>query len=146
MQKGQHICASREYLTSIFKECMAAIEDHGFIKLEWSAGSNRSLSQNGLYWMWMAELAESFNKRTKGGAEWSKDDMHDLMRHKFLGYEEKKIGSTELKPLLRSTTKLDKGEMHHYMTQVDVWASEVNVFLSHPEDSEYAKLIERQER
>jgi hypothetical protein len=144
MQKGQHICASREYLTSIFKECMAAIQDHGFIKLEWSAGSNRSISQNGLYWMWMADLAMSFNNRSKDGSEWSKDDMHDLMRHKFLGYENKTIGSTELQPLLKSTTKLDKGEMHHYMTQIDVWAQEVGVYLAHPDDSEYMKLEARQ--
>ena len=143
MQKGQHICASREYLTSIFKECASAIADHGFIKLEWSAGSNRSISQNGLYWMWMGQLAESFNSRSKD-ANFSKDDMHDLMRHKFLGYESKTIGKTELKDILRSTTKLLKGEMHHYMTQVDVWASEVGVFLQHPEDSEYMKLQERQ--
>lgn len=140
MQKGQHICASKEYLTSIFKECMAAIQDHGFIKLEWSAGSNRSISQNGLYWMWMADLAMSFNRRAKDDSEWSKDDMHDLMRHKFLGYENKTIGSTELQPLLKSTTKLDKGEMHHYMTQIDVWAQEVGVYLPHPDDSEYMKL------
>lgn len=145
MQKGQHICASREYLTSIFKECSAAIADHGFIKLEWSAGSNRSLSQNGLYWMWMATLAESFNARSKDG-EWSKDDMHDLMRHKFLGYESKVIGKTELKDILRSTTKLLKNEMFHYMTQIDVWATEVGVFLPHPDDSEHAKLMERQNR
>ena len=145
MQKGQHICASREYLTSIFKECAAAIADHGFIKLEWSAGSNRSISQNGLYWMWMGQLAESFNARSKDG-QWSKDDMHDLMRHKFLGYESKTIGKTELKDILRSTTKLQKGEMHHYMTQIDAWAVEVGVFLTHPEDSEYMKLMERQVR
>lgn len=143
MQKGQHICASREYLTSIFKECSAAIADHGFIKLEWSAGSNRSISQNGLYWMWMGQLAESFNARSKDG-QWSKDDMHDLMRHKFLGYESKTIGKTELKDILRSTTKLQKGEMHHYMTQIDAWAVDVGVFLTHPEDSEYMKLMERQ--
>jgi len=146
MQKGQHICASREYLTSIFKECAAAIADHGFIKIEWSAGSNRSLSQNGLYWMWMATLSESFNKRAKDGSEWSKDDMHDLMRHKFLGYESKTIGMTELKDILRSTAKLYKGEMHHYMTQIDVWGTEVGVYLPHPEDSEYMKLMERQNR
>ena len=145
MQKGQHICASREYLTSIFKECSAAIADHGFIKLEWSAGSNRSISQNGLYWMWMGQLAESFNARSKDG-QWSKDDMHDLMRHKFLGYESKTIGKTELKDILRSTTKLLKGEMHQYMTQIDAWAVDVGVFLTHPEDSEYMKLMDRQER
>ena len=93
----------------------------------------------------MATLAESFNSRSKE-EQWSKDDMHDLMRHKFLGYESKTIGKTELKDILRSTTKLDKGEMHHYMTQIDVWGTEVGVYLPHPEDSEYMKLMERQNR
>ena len=143
MQKGRHICASKEYLRSIFLEVVRAVDDHGFVILEWKAGSNRSLSQNNLYWMWMAELAESFTKRAKDGSEWTKDDMHDLMRHKFLGYYDIKINKTEIKQQLKSTAKLLKEEMFHYMSQVDVFGQETGVYLSHPEDSEYMKLMER---
>lgn len=146
MQKGSHTITSVEYLRSIFKQVADAIDDHGFVKLEWSAGSNRSLSQNALYWAWMGEMAVSFTKRTRDGDGWSKDDMHDLMRHKFLGYEDKVIGNTELKPVLKSTSQLDRGEMQHLMEQIDAFAAEHGVLLPHPADSEYMKLMERQNR
>lgn len=146
MQKGSHTISSNEYLRSIFNQVAAAVKDHGFVKLEWSAGSNRSLSQNALYWAWMGELAVSFTNRAKDGSAWTKDDMHDLMRHQFLGYEEKVIGKTELKPTLKSTADLDRGEMHYFMEQIDAWGAEHGVMLPHPADSEYMKLMERQTR
>ena len=46
MQKASFTCSSEEYLQSIFRQCRQAIKDHGFIKIELNAGSNRSLSQN----------------------------------------------------------------------------------------------------
>jgi hypothetical protein len=140
MQKASFTCSSEEYLQSIFRQCRQAIKDHGFIKIELNAGSNRSLSQNALYWMWMGEMATHFASR---GAEIDKDKAHDLMRHQHLGYEDIVINNTVINSQLKSTTKLTKGEMHDYMEKVDAWAADHGVLLPHPEDSEYMKCIER---
>lgn len=103
----------------------------------------RSIDQNGLYWQWLTILAKYFSK---GSAEYSKDDIHDICRHKFLGYEDRKIGNTEIRAQLKSTARLDKGEMHHYLTQVDNWAVEMGCLLPHPEDSQYAQYREAQNK
>lgn len=106
--------------------------------------SPRSLSANALYWLWMSELAGHFNK--KGRTE-SKDDMHDLMRHKFLGWTKPRmVGKTEIKSTLRSTSKLKKNEMCYYMDQVYHWAAEVGCYLSCPIESEYKEFIDKQNR
>jgi hypothetical protein len=102
----------------------------------------RSLSANALYWLWMSELANHFKK--KGRAE-SKDDMHDLMRHKFLGWTEaRKIGKTKINSTLKSTTKLNKSEMCFYMEKVAAWAAEVGCFLTDPAESQYRQFIDKQ--
>ena len=70
----------------------------------------------------------------------TKDDAHDLMRHKFLGHETKTVGQTEITKL-RSTTELDKGEMTDYMTQIDNWCVDHGCLLPKPEDSEYQQIM-----
>jgi len=100
----------------------------------------RSNNANSLYWVWMAELAAKFSVRAK----YTADDMHDLMRHQFLGYEPRTIGRTQLKDVLRSTKGLDSAEFCHYMTQIDVWALDKGAMLSRPEDNEYSKYRESQ--
>jgi len=106
--------------------------------------SPRSLSANALYWLWMTELANYF--KAKGRTE-SKDDMHTLMKHKFLGWEEARyIGKTKISRTLRSTTKLNKSEMCYYMEQVSAWAAEVGCFLTDPMESEYREFLNKQNR
>lgn len=106
---------------------------------EWS--EKRSLSANGLYWMWLETLAKHFSR---GGNSFSKDDMHDLMRHQHLGYVEKKVGKTDLKPQLASTSILTTAQMCHYMAKVDAWAADHGCLLPRPEDNEYSKYREAQ--
>lgn len=98
----------------------------------------RTRSQLGLYRIWLRHMADFFSVR---GNLFTDDDMHDLTRHKFLGYEEKTIGSTELKPQLRSTAagKLGKTEMSEYMHKIEVWCTELGCYLPYPEDNEYTK-------
>lgn len=106
--------------------------------------SPRSLSANALYWLWMTELSNYFKK--KGRTE-SKEDMHTLMKHKFLGWEEARyIGKTKIDRTLRSTTKLSKSEMCFYMEQVSAWATDVGCFLTDPMESEYREFLNKQNR
>lgn len=104
----------------------------------------RSLSANALYWMWMSELETHFKQ--KGRAE-TKDDMHTLMRHKFLGWhEERLIGKTKIARTLRSTARLNKSEMCYYMQQVSAWAAEVGCYLTDPIESDYREFLNKQNR
>jgi hypothetical protein len=103
------------------------------------AKSKRSNDANGLYWMWMTELAKHFSN---DAGSYTKDEMHDLMRHKFLGYETKVIGNTELQPQLKSTAKLNTSEFCDYMMKVDVWAQSCSVLLPRPENNLYTQYYE----
>lgn len=101
---------------------------------QWKPMASRS--QQNLYWEWMVVLGKAFNQ--------DKNDMHDLMRHKFLGYEEKVIGDDVIRRL-KSTkaSEIEKPDMAHYMNQIDVWASEtMGIYLPVPEMNEYAKYRE----
>ena len=102
----------------------------------------RSLDQNSLYWMWLGEMATHF---TQGTRVFTTDDMHDLMRHRFLGYtDERKVGNTVIPSQLKTTTKLNVGDMHRYLEQIDAWACERGVLLTYPDHSAYAEMKESQ--
>jgi len=111
------------------------------LRLDFKFGETRSLNQNGLYWQWMGLQAKHFSKN---GSSFDKDDMHDMMRHKFLGYEDRRIGKTIISNQLKSTTKLSKGEMFEYMEKVDAWSVDMGLRLPIPEESEYKDILDKQ--
>jgi hypothetical protein len=128
-----------EQLQSCFNFLRQCMPEQG-LRIEWEPWKEkRSLSANNLYWQWLTVLAAHFSR---GGKAFSKDDMHDLMRHQFLGYVEKTIGSTTLQPLLASTTELNVTQMCHYMTKIDAWSADHGCLLPHPADGEYSKYKE----
>lgn len=139
-----------KYLQSTIWPVLQRIDETKVYQVIIKERDNRSLNQNALYWMWLGILAAHFTRHghTKDdGDALDKDDMHDIMRHKFLGYvnESRKIGQTEIEEhKLRSTAKLDKGDMTHYLTQIDQWATEHGCLLPHPADSEYEQLMQAQ--
>lgn len=96
----------------------------------------RSRSQLGLYRTWLRHMADHFSSKS---AQFTDDDMHDLCRHRFLGYEDRKIGSTEIVAQLKSTAdgKIGKGAMSEYMHKIEVWCTELGCYLPYPEDNEY---------
>jgi hypothetical protein len=104
----------------------------------------RSLKANSLYRMWCDNLALEFSKRLKD-TNYSGDDIHDICRHKFLGYTDIVIGKTTIKGQLISTSSLDKGEFFDFMTKVDDWAISAGVTLPRPAKSEYHKMLESQQ-
>lgn len=135
----KHTVTSQVAAEQCYRDAVAMMEEHGWCTVEIKAGG-RSLSQNALYWEWMSVLADSINEKKK--SDFSKDEIHDWMRHTFLGYEEvKQIGKVEIKPQLKTTTKLTSGEMFFYMQQIDAWAADCQIFLPRPEDCQYEKLI-----
>ncbi len=123
-------------------EPILAKDKKAIIKVE-EYSKPRSLSANRLYWAWLKEMATHFSKK---GGKYSSEDMHDIMRHKFLGYEKpKKIGKTEISKQLKSTAKLSKSDFCYYMEQIDNWCVDHGLLLPKP-DSEYTEFLAKQER
>lgn len=99
--------------------------------------NKRSLSQNALFHVWLRELAEHF---TAKGYEISEEEMKDLMKHRFLGVEDRVIHNTVIPGQLRKSRGLDPGEMMAFLDQVWAWAADHGKTLEIPADSEYMKL------
>lgn len=119
------------------------LEDNGWLKVEVKAG-NRSLDQNSLYWVWIAQITEFVNE--KKGSDFNTNEMHEWMKHTFLGYEDAKvIGKVEIPIQLRSTSKLTKSEMFDYMEKIDMYWAQLGCLLVTPSDSVYAKMKEKHE-
>ena len=97
----------------------------------------RSLSQNALLHVWFDTMATHFSKKVDTNAE----QMKALMKYRFLGTEDVIVGKTVIEGQLKSTSKLDKGEMMHFMNQIHEWAADHGVNLPIPEESEYMKLM-----
>lgn len=127
----------------------AAIRKKGFPCNISLTGASRSLPQNALFHKWCecaAQFFVSMGKTTfSTGAPMNMENMKRNLKLTFLGEEtvnevNLKTGETSIRYELRSTSQLDKGEMHAFMTCIDFWATEHGIYLPHPEDSEYMKM------
>lgn len=144
MQKASYTVTSQQMLDQVYQDALRGIEDHGFIKLEWKAGSNRSINQNDLYWMWLGEIVDQTNAKLDASTPpFIKEEMHEWLCEEFLGYETRTVGRKEI-TILKGTSKLLKGEMYFYMQQVDAFAHSKGFKLTIPDDSEYMKLKQRE--
>lgn len=100
----------------------------------------RSVSANALYWQWLTQMANHFSRK---GNKYTRDDLHDVMRHKFLGSTEPRtVGRTLIPAQIRSTTGLNVSEFCEYMTRIDAWAQDQGCYLVTPEMSQYAEYKE----
>ena len=98
-------------------------DDDAIIEIKRNLDS-RSTKQNKLYWQWLTVMTET---------GYTKDEMHVIMRDKFLGYEEVTT-KTDVIRVLRSTTDLKVGQMKDYLEQIDIFASKYDIVLPRPED------------
>jgi len=110
------------------------------IIVEWR--DKRSLSQNSLYWKWLAEIDKQnplvvVNSKDCGAELW-----HEVFKKFYCPERVISNGNTEL--AIVSTKLLDKGEMCHYLTQIEHWAMNRGFKLTIPIDSEYAKFLDEQ--
>lgn len=100
----------------------------------------RSVSANALYWKWLTQLADHFSRK---GNKYTREDLHDVMRHKFLGSTEPRmVGNILIPAQIRSTKKLNTSEFCEYMTRIDAWALDQGVYLVTPAASQYAEYKE----
>lgn len=86
---------------------------------------NRTKQQSRLYWHWMGVLSDQTG--------YSKDDMHEFFKGKFLPVETKKIMGKEV-TVSASTADLDVKQFTEYLEQICAWAGEFGFYLSKIED------------
>ena len=75
--------------------------------------SKRSQEQNERYWQFLTDFGRHLG--------YTKDEMHDVCRYKFL--RNRVIVGDEEVPLLSSTTKLSTADMGEYMEAIERWAA-----------------------
>ena len=80
----------------------------------------RSNSQNSLYWDYITEFGKYLG--------YTKDEMHDLLRFKYLSNTI--IIGDETLPILKSTKKLKVKEFTTYFASIERWASELGFVWS----------------
>ena len=115
---------------------------------EWR--ESRSLSQNALYWKWMAEIdkqsplviegtveEEDGNLRYevfKGAALW-----HEVFKKYYCPVKIITNGENQLE--VKSTTLLDVGDMTFYLNKIEGWCMDRGIKLTIPDNCQYSQLI-----
>lgn len=127
------------------KEALATNKPHRVIIKPWK--STRSLSQNATFHMWCGEISRYL---CDNGSKFTPETVKEMLKHTFLGYEVTEMidattQHTERVRTMRKTSKLDTGEMFHFMGQVELWATGIGCFVTIPENSEYMKLKREQD-
>lgn len=127
----------------------AAIRKKGFPCNVSITGAGRSLPQNALFHKWCecaAQFFVSMGKTTfSTGKPMNMENMKRNLKLTFLGEEvirdvNLKTGEITERYELRHTSDLEKGDMHAFMTCIDVWATDHGIYLPHPADSIYMQI------
>lgn len=88
----------------------------------------KTISQEGLYWIWCTAIGEELG--------YFKDDMHEVLKEKFLPPKVLEVGGEQYE--VRSIKGLSKEQMSAYMNMVDLWAgAEMGINLYRPEEAQY---------
>ena len=92
----------------------------------------RSHPQNARLWLLYHTIAEKIAPR---GQAYSADQWHEFFKSRFLGCREVALPDGKTLQIPHSSAALDVAEFTDFMTQVEAWASERDVYL---EDREAA--------
>lgn len=85
------------------------------IKIE-KLRSKRSTQQNRLYWLYVTIISKELG--------YTKEEMHDLIKYKFLKAEKVFEKTGEVFEYLKSSSELTKSEFADFVTDLIRWASE----------------------
>ncbi|NHB94463.1 YbcN family protein [Photorhabdus cinerea] len=130
----------------ILKETLQTKQPHRIIIKPWK--NKRSLSQNATAHLWFGEISRYL---CANGAKYSLEEVKEMLKHTFLGYEVIEIMDvttqlTERVRTLKRTSKLDTGDMFQFMERVEQWAVSIGCFVTIPANSEYMKLKQEQDK
>lgn len=109
--------------------------------------SPRTLSQNAMSHKWYKEIATAMADKGHFVDHGKPEEVWKLwLKKRFLGVDSYLIGKQEIPEQIRSTSKLTKGEMVHFLDNVYHWAEKQKILLTIPADSEYSQLLAKQEQ
>lgn len=86
----------------------------------------RSHVANARYWLLLHRMAEQLKPQ---GHIYSAESWHLWCKSRFLGCDDTVLPNGKTIVIPRSTAALDTAEFSDYMTQVEVWAGERDVYL-----------------
>ena len=92
----------------------------------------RSIDSNSLYWKWVDIISKDTG--------YTKDELHDMLRSKFLPIIEREVklkGNVQQLRELTSTAKLNSKEFSEYMTEIEMLAISLDIRLCYPEELIY---------
>jgi hypothetical protein len=94
----------------------------------------RSLPQNALMWKWYTIIGNHLG--------YDKDEMHDVLREKFLPWTELELCGVKVKRLTSTSSDDFTVAMEaEYLSAIDRFAAqELGIILPHPEDEFYESL------
>lgn len=144
MNRCQYVITDLDQLETALQDMIDALNKHHSLNVEWKKkGNDRSLNQNNLFHVWAGEIASQMYQRT-GDESYTKQTIKLYLKKRFLGTEDIAFGRTVIKDQIKRSSKLDTGEMFFFMQQIETFAFENNLELSHPAGNEYDKLTEAQ--
>jgi hypothetical protein len=116
--------------------------NEGWFKMQIKKGGARSLPQNDLFHQWCRAVAKFLKLKGLDGIT-PEEQAKLVFKEMFLGREDIVVTkSITLKDQLRHTSKLDKAEMHHFMSQVESWCADKGLPLA--STGEYREYKEAQ--
>lgn len=86
----------------------------------------RSTDANRLYWLLLHCVADKFKP---GGVAYSADTWHLYFKSRFLGADDVRLPNTKVLTMPHSTADLASDEFSNYVTKVEAWAAERDVYL-----------------
>ena len=99
----------------------------------------RTVSQNSLYWAWMACIQDETGT--------NQNDLHEIFKQKFLGCQSRNVRlANEEYSIVEgvSTTKLDTKQMTDYLDRIQQFAStELGIVLPNPDDLYWSEFYEQ---
>lgn len=109
-------------------------------KEQWQKKQPRTLSQNALFYVWCADIANFFNK-TYGDDHWNKNNVHDLFCSMF-SYP-LVLPNGEVVDKWVETSKLNKRQMTDFMNKIQSYmATEHGATVPLPDDDKYKDFQE----
>lgn len=86
----------------------------------------RSNEANRRYWALINAIAGNVKP---DGNLYSSETWHTYFKQKLIGAEELKLPNGKTHLVIKSSADLDKSEFNDYMTKIEAWAAERNVYL-----------------
>jgi hypothetical protein len=128
MSAESWVCRDESQLKMCFEHLRKYWDWSNSIAIKWQNGAIKSDDQRALCHIWIREIQRHMNK-TPGNA-FTEEEVKTWLKRKYGIIEMgKDLVSGEKMPYLKSTEKYLKGEMYHFMQQLDVFAANIGCIL-----------------